>query len=175
MGGALKGSLSGDFGDGFFKVTDPLDISSKYDPAGLRDKGVPTVNAAGSALSDDDKRLLAAGTSSSDPFALRAGIKNMDPARQAKMFLNWLTAGGAPKPTDPGQIFTDAQNNAPAAQAAARGAGVGGLFGTGSMIGELAPAPEPIKPIQGLKPLNFSPLQPGVPYSVPALPKVGGK
>lgn len=89
--------------------------------------------------------------------------------QQAKMFLNWLTAGGAPKPTDPGQIFAEQQANAPAAQAAARGAGFGGLFGTGSMIGELAPAPEAIKP------LNLSPLQPGVPYSVPAVPKVGGR
>lgn len=174
MGGALKGSLGNDFGDGFFKITDPLDLSSKYDPAGLRDKGgPPTVNAAGSSL--DPRQLFeAAGGSVPDIYHAGSG-KQADPQKQAKLFLNWLTAGGAPKPTDPGQIFTEQQANAPAAQAASRGAGFGGLFGTGSMIGEIAPAPEAIKPLQGLKPLNLSPLQPGVPYSVPALPKVGGR
>lgn len=91
------------------------------------------------------------------------------------MFLNWLTAGGAPKPVDPGSIFTQAQATAPAQQAAAKGQGIGGLFGTGSMIGELAPPVQPIQPLQGIKSMNTSPLQPGVPYSVPALPKVGGR
>lgn len=134
----------------------------------------PVVNASGSLLSDYDKSALGQQTEGEKLAGFNTGT-NWSPEKQAKMFLNWLTAGGAPKPTDPGQIFTDAQNNAPAAQAASRGAGFGGLFGTGSMIGELAPAPEAVKPLQGLKPLNLSPLQPGVPYSVPAIPKVGGR
>lgn len=126
------------------------------------------VNSAGSSLSDYDRVALGKRTGMEEIAGVPSSF-GLTQDQQAKMFLNWLTAGGAPKPTDPGQIFAEQQANAPAAQAAARGAGFGGLFGTGSMIGELAPAPEAIKP------LNLSPLQPGVPYSVPAVPKVGGR
>lgn len=131
----------------------------------------PLVNAAGSTLS-----LKGLG----GPDLSGYGLDNVQSFRAnsaagAQMFLNWLTAGGAPKPVDPGSIFTQAQATAPAQQAAAKGQGIGGLFGTGSMIGELAPPVQPIQPLQGIKSMNTSPLQPGVPYSVPALPKVGGR
>lgn len=135
----------------------------------------PLVNAAGSTL-DHDSVAKVYGTNYNGTVEPGApGSKsqlNLSLGQQASFFLNWLTAGVAPKPVDPGQVFTDQQASAPAAQAAAKGQGIGGLFGTGSMIGELAP---PIKPLQGIKPLNLSPLQPGVPYSVPAVPKVGGR
>lgn len=135
----------------------------------------PQVNAAGSTLSQEDQRSIGQGTG--DPVYDSAGHTSYGkgPVEQARIFLNWLTAGGAPKPTDPGAIFTQSQATAPAAQDAARGQGFGGLFGTGSIIGEIAPPVQPIQPLQGLKPLNTSPLQPGVPYSVPAVPKVGGR
>lgn len=134
------------------------------------------VNSAGSSLSRDDYSRLY-GVNAVGGIAPGQDSTGRAPSTvvAAHMFLNWLTAGSAPKTTDPGQIFTDQQATGPAAQDAARGQGFGGLFGTGSIIGEIAPPVQPIKPLQGLKPLNTSPLQPGVPYSVPAVPKVGGR
>lgn len=106
-----------------------------------------TVNAQGSQMSVFD--------------SIRVGL--IPENKRGDFLLNWLSAGGPPKPLDPGQVFADAQAAAPMEAAAAKGRGFGGLFGTGSMIGELAP----ITPLK-------SPLQPGVPYSVPAIPKLGG-
>lgn len=121
-----------------------------------------TVNAQGSVLTRSDRNILYG-----EQEAYGGYLHGMDPTKRAQFLLNWLTAGGPPKPLDPGQTFADAQAAAPMEAIAAKGRGFGGLFGTGSMIGDIAP-------IQPLKPLNLSPLQPGVPYSVPALPKVGG-
>lgn len=87
----------------------------------------------------------------------------------SEMFVNWLTVGGAPKKVDPGMIFKEQQDLAGIRTRVSAGQGVAGLFGFGSLIGDLQPA---------LKPINQSPMQTGVPYSalpVPAaLPKVGG-
>lgn len=107
-------------------------------------------NARGDTLSDSDKITLG----------------RMTPQQRSAATLNWLSAGGPPKPIDPSQIFAEDRVLAPVLRRSAAGQGINGLFGVGNLIGE-------IQPLQPIKPLNLSPLQPGVPYS--ALPVPGGR
>jgi hypothetical protein len=79
------------------------------------------------------------------------------------MFFNWLTGGGLPKQIDPGKIFSESQALAPLKERAGAGQGIAGLFGFGSLIGDLGP-----------KLINQSPMQTGVPYSVPPVPMLFG-
>lgn len=121
------------------------------------------VNQRGDKLSDDEKYKFT-------PSGIYGDLhikNNLDPTKRASMLMNWLTAGTKPKPVDPGVLFADAEAIAPVQERAGTGAGINGLFGFGNMIGEM----QPLKPLTGL---NTSPLQKGVPYSVPALPKMVG-
>lgn len=128
----------------------------------------PVVNSRGDELSDADKDAL---YGKKVPAGFRKG--GPDPAKRAEMLLNWMTAGGPPKKMDPGTIFKESQDTSGVRAKASAGQGINGLFGIGNMIGEMSPKIEPIKPLKMIEPMNQSPMQPGVPYSVAPVP--GGK
>lgn len=115
------------------------------------------VNAEGSKLSSDDVKKIYGTNLLGNPEVGFAGAGSMDTAKRLQMFQNWLTAGGPPKPIDPGQIFAEEGTVAAVKEKAGAGAGFAGLFGFGNMIGSIAP-------------LNTSPMQPGVPYAAPPVP-----
>lgn len=115
------------------------------------------VNAEGSTLSSNDVKTLFGTNSLGNPEVGFSGAGAMDPVKRLQMFQNWLTAGGPPKPVDPGQIFAEEGTVAAETERAGAGAGFAGLFGFGNMIGSIAP-------------LNTSPMQPGVPYAAPPVP-----
>lgn len=134
------------------------------------------VNSRGDTLSGADRAAVFgspghSGGSSTGPYgglspssrSQKPGIT--DPVRRSELLMNWLTAGGPPKPLDVTKIFSDAQNNAGVQQKASAGSGINGLFGIGNLIGDLSPKP--------IKPINQSPMQPGVPYGAQPVP--GGK
>lgn len=132
--------------------------------------GTPGImNSQGSSLSDaDTQRLYGYGGS---PVRGTYGPKN-DPSKIALMLTNWLTAGGSPKPIDPSQVFANDEKLAKIREKAATGQGINSLFGIGEPLGTM----QAIKPLEPIKPINQSPMQPGVPYSVPPVtPIVGGK
>lgn len=109
------------------------------------------VNAQGSSLGRPGEGI----TNPIQAVSTLSGEK--DPVKALQMFQNWLTAGGPPKPVDPGQIFAEEGTVAAETERADAGAGFAGLFGFGNMIGSIAP-------------LNTSPMQPGVPYAAPPVP-----
>lgn len=137
----------------------------------LLGRPTPTVNSRGDVLTKSlaDRMILDSGGETTQISNTRRVAVGGDPSKRAEMLLNWLTAGGAPKQVDPSEIFAKAQAMAPVTAKAGAGMGIGGLFGMGTLIGDLTP-----KPIESLKPLNKSPMQPGVPYSVPPLIKPPG-
>jgi hypothetical protein len=96
--------------------------------------GPDTVNARGDVLSDAEKDMLS----------------GMPPEVRARIFSNWLTAGGAPKPVDPGVTLARSAALSGAYQKAGAGRGIGGFFGLG----------------------KISPMMSGVPYSMPPVPNL---
>lgn len=96
-------------------------------------------------------------------------LRDVDPVRAMALLNNWLTAGGAPKPIDPVDIFGPMQAMSGVEARASAGRGVAGLFGFGKTIGELSPmSGGPAIPGQ-------APLAPGVPsYGVKPLPRERG-
>lgn len=93
-------------------------------------------------------------------------FKDVDPVRAMALLNNWLTAGGAPKPIDPVDIFGPAQAMSGVEARASAGRGVAGLFGFGKLIGELSPTSGgPAVPGQ-------APLAPGVPYGAKPIPRL---
>lgn len=136
----------------------------------------PTTNSRGDTLSDQDKYELT-GEKSLETFnTVKGDPPKLTPQQRGEMIYNWLTAGGPPKPIEPGAIFKQRQDIASVEAKASAGQGINGLFGIGKTIGELTPAvalnPGTVPTIKMIEPMNQSPMQPGVPYS--ALP-VGGK
>lgn len=132
----------------------------------------PTVNSRGDVLSQHDQAQLYGDQFSSgmvknivDPNNI--GLK-LTPQKRAEMLFSWLTAGGAPKKVEPGQIFKETEDMAGVKAKGSAGAGVGGLFGAGLMIGDLTPLPQ-----QGGT-NSASPMQSGVPYAAVPLPKMIG-
>lgn len=93
-------------------------------------------------------------------------LQTMDPVRAMTLVTNWLTAGGAPKPIDPVDIFGPAQAISGIEAKAAAGRGVAGLFGFGKLIGEYA-TPQ----IQSPATPGQAPLAPGVPYGAKPIPR----
>lgn len=133
-----------------------------------------TVNSRGDTLSHDDVSKLFGNTDQTLDVANKKLA--LTPQQRGEMLYNWLTAGGPPKPVEPGKIFKQEQDIAGVEAKASAGQGINSLFGMGKMIGELTPAVAPnpgtVPTIKMIEPMNQSPMQPGVPYS--ALP-VGGK
>ncbi len=129
-------------------------------------------NQQGSTLSDADKNTLF-GTSAG-PWEASEGLNKSNPNQFMQMFMNWLTVGGKPKPIEPGQIFKEQQDVAGVVTRGEAGAGIGGLFGAGLVVGDLVPKVSSVLPTDPLNQLNKSPMQPGVPYSTTPLVKVGG-
>lgn len=125
----------------------------------------PTVNSRGDTLSNKDSSTVTGFQSNLMGF--NGPQLNLTPAQRGEMLYNWLTAGGAPKPLDPSKTFKEAQDFAPTKEKAAAGAGIGGMFGAGLLVGDLVPKTKDLNPA--------SPMQPGVPYSVPPMAKPGAR
>ena len=139
----LAGTLG--IGDEWNTVLDPLGIHKKFDPLGFFGDDKPAeLNSRGDAFSKADQK----------------GLDNIkDPMAKVTAKMNWLTAGGSPKPIDPAVEFAKQAAMKPITDKAAAGAGIAGLFGLGKQLGGLNPS---------------SPMAPGVAYSVPPLPKIPG-
>jgi hypothetical protein len=120
------------------------------------------VNQRGDKLSSADRESLA-GSYTPGVGNRMVGAKitpgKFDPETAAKMFQNWLTGGGLPTKVDPSKIFSEATLMHGVNEKAAAGQGIAGLFGFGNMIGDLN---------------TKAPMQAGVPYSVPPVPKLIG-
>lgn len=122
--------------------------------------GAPdTVNSRGDSLSQKDL-ADATGAKSYEELTHSGGRAQnpRDPAKTAEMLTNWLT-GGLPTKVDPSKIFSEATIMHGVGEKAAAGQGINGLFGFGSLIGDLNPK---------------APMQAGVPYSVAPVPKMIG-
>lgn len=115
---------------------------------GSRLAGGPVVNYRGDVQSESDYNYL--GT-----------LRGSDPLRAASLFANWLT-GGKPPPIDPSISLARSAALSGVYQRAGAGRGVSGLFGLGKILGSPAPGVIPADP--------GSPMQSGVPYSVPPIP-----
>lgn len=128
------------------------------------------VNSRGDKLGTADKAGLfgtpTTGGHGGGPSRPYLGPGITDPVRRSELLMNWLTAGGPPKPLDPSKIFSDAQSSFGAQQKASAGSGINGLFGVGNFIGDLTP--------KAIKPINQSPMQPGVPYGALPVPGANG-
>lgn len=124
------------------------------------------INSRGDKLSKRDALALGGWRA---PGVFGGSIPGMDPVMAMTLLTNWLTAGGAPKPIDPVDIFGPMQAMSGVEARASAGRGVAGLFGFGKTIGELSPmAGGPAIPGQ-------APLAPGVPsYGVKPLPRERG-
>jgi len=111
------------------------------------------VNQQGSTLSDADHDTL---YGIDGPGGVKVGgLRNTDPTKFATMLNNWLTSG-KPKPVNPGETFKQAQDVYGLHEKASAGAGIGGLFGLGLMIGDLSPKVPtltPNVPSYGMKPV----------------------
>ncbi len=131
----------------------------------------PTVNSRGDVLSKEDFGTVTG--LQSDLLGTAGGKRlNLTPQQRGEMLFNWLTAGGLPKRKDPGVTFKESQDLAGVRAKGAAGQGVAGLFGVGLMIGDLTPKVNDLAPKGGDN--SASPMQPGVPYSAPPMPKMVG-
>lgn len=123
--------------------------------------GIPgdVVNYRGDTLSDADYQMVT-GRIRDSPFSSSRGDAYSLQAR-ASLFANWLT-GGKPPPIDPSISLARSAALSGVYQRAGAGRGVSGLFGLGKILGSPAPGVIPADP--------GSPMQSGVPYSVPPIP-----
>lgn len=119
-----------------------------------------TVNSRGDKLSAKDM-ADATGSKSYDELTHNGGRAQTprDPTKTVEMLTNWLTGGPLPSKVDPSKIFSEATIMHGVGEKVAAGQGVAGLFGFGSVIGDLSPK---------------APMKPGVPYSVPPVPNMIG-
>lgn len=125
-----------------------------------------TVNSRGETLSS------AVGVDAKYNVSIDPHTK--DPVGMSNLLLNWLTGGGPPKKIDPGETFANAEKLSGVTAKAAAGQGIAGLFGAGLVIGDLVPKPLQLSPGGKGGENSASPMQTGVPYSVPPLVKLGG-
>ena len=123
-----------------------------------------TVNYRGDVLTDEMKNLLF-GEKGFVPDELHRKGSKLSPDRVQEMLSNWMF-GIKPKPIDPSEAFTRESSLSGVRQRGAAGAGMGGLFGFGKYSTDTGAKLEPIQP------LDAGPMAPGVPYSVPPLPKL---
>lgn len=119
------------------------------------------VNYKGEVLTDEMKEYLFGHSD----FA-GGGHRGGQPADRAQELLsNWMY-GIKPKAIDPTEAISRESAVGGVKSKAAAGTGMTGLFGFAKYIGDSAPKLEPIQP------LDAGPMAPGVPYSVPPLPKL---
>jgi len=117
------------------------------------------VNYKGEVLTDEMKNYLFGNPSTSGRWG---GL----PADRAQEILtNWMY-GIKPKAIDPTEAISRESAVGGVKSRAAAGTGMTGLFGFAKYIGDSAPK------LESIQPLDAGPMAPGVPYSVPPLPKL---
>jgi hypothetical protein len=119
------------------------------------------VNYKGEVLTDEMKNYLFG--SPIGPGDRRGGAVSADRAKE--ILENWMY-GIKPKPIDPSEAIARESAVGGLKSRAAAGTGMTGLFGFAKYIGDSAPK------LEAIQPLDAGPMAPGVPYSVPPLPKL---